>query len=123
MFPLRTFCRQSNRIMAGVMKHVTDFNIHKRRESNHEGVTHSGADRNHHSESLMVLVLLNYRLPRFTPLLWNQGNQPTSSDTHFCVLCPFHSFEGMIFHFSCLTLHYEVSLFVSRTTDVGLLRS
>lgn len=70
MFSLRTFCRHSNRMMAGVMKHVTDFNILKRSESNNEEVTYSGADGNHQT---MVLVLLNYRLPRFTPLLWNQG--------------------------------------------------
>lgn len=70
MFSLRTFCRHSNRMMAGVMKHVTDFNILKRSESNNEEVTYSGADGNHQT---MVLVLLNYRLPRFTPLLWNQA--------------------------------------------------
>lgn len=76
MFSLRTFCRQSNRMMAGVMKHVTDFNILKRSESKNEEVTHSGANGNHQT---MVLVLLNYRLPRFTPLLWNQGNQSVAS--------------------------------------------
>jgi hypothetical protein len=88
MFPLRRFCRQSNRVMAGVMKHVTDYSINKSRGSNHEVAGQSGANENSHPESLMVLVLLNYRLPRFTPLLWSQGNESTSSDFHFYALYP-----------------------------------
>ncbi|KAG0589818.1 hypothetical protein M758_1G047000 [Ceratodon purpureus] len=73
MFPLRRFCHQSNRIMAGVMKHVTDYSISKGRGSNLEVAGQSGGNGNSHTESLMVLVLLNYRLPRFTPLLWSQA--------------------------------------------------
>uniref|UniRef100_A0A7I4D3F0 thiamine diphosphokinase n=2 Tax=Physcomitrium patens TaxID=3218 RepID=A0A7I4D3F0_PHYPA len=73
MFPIRRLCCQSNRIMAGVMKHVTDYTIHANRGSNHEAAGHSGRQGNHHSESSAVLVLLNYRLPRFTPLLWSQA--------------------------------------------------
>lgn len=82
MFPIRRLCCQSNRIMAGVMKHVTDYTIHANRGSNHEAAGHSGRQGNHHSESSAVLVLLNYRLPRFTPLLWSQGEQFISSGFH-----------------------------------------
>lgn len=93
MFPLRSFCRQPNKIMAGVMKHVTDYSINRSRGSKQEVAGQSGANRNNkHPESLMVLVLLNYRLPRFTPLLWNQGNQSTSSGSQFCALHPVCSF-------------------------------
>jgi len=69
------FRNSCSRIMAEVMKpgmkHETDFSI---RGSNPEVGTRSGPDGNSRSESSMVLVLLNYRLPRYTPLLWSQGN-------------------------------------------------
>lgn len=59
------------------MKHETDFSI---RGNNSEVVTHSGSDGEHLSESSMVLVLLNYRLPRFTPRLWSQACKRVCAD-------------------------------------------
>ena len=73
LFPLRTFCRhQSSRVMAGVMKHVTDYVISKP-AGRLEGPVLAG--NRHQDSSLMLLVLLNYHLPRFTPQLWSRGNQ------------------------------------------------
>lgn len=52
--------------MESVLKHVTDYTINASR-----GI---GSARSI-SEAPTAVVVLNYRLPRFTPLLWSQGEE------------------------------------------------
>lgn len=65
------------------MKHVTEYSINGSQSTGLEVAGDLGEHGNSRPKSVIALVLLNYRLPRFTPLLWNQGNHSISSGFSF----------------------------------------
>lgn len=68
--------------MALLMQHITDYTLLE--SSKDEAGLETELDE---AKSMIVLVLLNYHLPRFTPSLWNQGIPfPSLSIYYSCFL-------------------------------------
>lgn len=68
-------CHQSSHFckIAGIMQHKTDYVLNYK--------------KNIRSESTLVLILLNYHLPCFTPQLWGQGiSSPLHSRSCFFLM-------------------------------------